>query len=299
MLPGGHEVRLDGAQRALVRAPLLVTELGPARPPAGPDHVQACGTDPFQVAVPDVDVRMLEEETLDVARHVRRSHDGQRTPVQLEEVAIDGEARARVEGGEVADPEAGAVDCPHPIVLQKLCRDHVEALRRWRREEHRSSGGKLDPRLGHVPRFLTGPSDLDDERRTLARAALPADLETDRCWSGEPPRVLRTPRDRVEARVERGRRARPAGRALARSRNAWIPSQARSGKEDPKGRTSRRHAGRAKDADSRSAETIRAAGSSRASSDASAGRTRSPGSPLRGTPRRWRRPKRQDLLPLA
>ena len=90
---GGHQIGLHGAQGALVRLPIFVAEFIPAGPPSRPQHVQSRGLNLRQVAVPHVNVRMLEVKPLHVAGHVGGSRNRQRLPIDFEVVAVHGEAR--------------------------------------------------------------------------------------------------------------------------------------------------------------------------------------------------------------
>jgi hypothetical protein len=95
VLARGHQIRLERAERALVRAALAIGELVPRRPPARAHHVHAGARHLGEVRVPHGGVGVLEEEALHVARHERGAHDGERLAVELEVALVRGEAAGR------------------------------------------------------------------------------------------------------------------------------------------------------------------------------------------------------------
>ena len=110
VLARGHQIRFHRAQRALVRLAVLVGELVPARPPSGANHVQPGVVNLPQIAVPHINIGMIEIQPLHFARHVRRADDGQRLAIQLEVVFVHAELGAGAQVVEVANPEGGVVD---------------------------------------------------------------------------------------------------------------------------------------------------------------------------------------------
>src|ERR1700690_2368980 len=72
----GHQKSFHRSQRAFVGVPFFVAEFVPACPPSGAKHIDTIAADLREVSIPDGDVRMIEEQTLDVTRHIRSADDG-------------------------------------------------------------------------------------------------------------------------------------------------------------------------------------------------------------------------------
>ena len=140
VLAGGHEIGFDRAQGALVGLTVFVGELVPAAPPAGADHVESGVVNLREILIPDVDVGMLEVETLDFARHVGGADDGEGMAVEFEVVVVDAEMRAGAKIGFVADPEGGMVEGADAIAFEQLGFDDVESLA-FGRGEHDGIAG--------------------------------------------------------------------------------------------------------------------------------------------------------------
>ena len=90
----GHQVGFERAEGALVGAAGFVAEFVPAGPPAGANHVEAGGMDEREIAVPDVDVGMIEEQALHFAGHIGGADDGEGFAIDGEVIGIDAERGA-------------------------------------------------------------------------------------------------------------------------------------------------------------------------------------------------------------
>jgi len=110
VFPRGHQICFERAEGAFVGAAGLVAELIPAGPPAGAKHVQPGTVDERKIAVPDVDVRVVEIEALDLAGHVGGADNGEGPSIDGEVVGIDAKARAGAEVGFITHPKGGVVD---------------------------------------------------------------------------------------------------------------------------------------------------------------------------------------------
>ena len=106
----GHQIGFQGAQGAVIGPAGLVAEFVPTGPPAGANHVEASGVNQSHVAVPDVDIRMIEIEALNFAGHVRGANNGERLVVELEVIGVNRKAWTGAEIGFIANPESGVVD---------------------------------------------------------------------------------------------------------------------------------------------------------------------------------------------
>src|SRR5690242_3354110 len=67
VLACGHQISFESAERAFVRLAVFIAELVPAGPPTGAQHIQAGGLYLRHVAVPDVNVGMIEIKALHFA----------------------------------------------------------------------------------------------------------------------------------------------------------------------------------------------------------------------------------------
>ena len=117
---GGHEIRLERAQGALVGLTVFVAEFVPAGPPASADHVESGVVNLGEVLIPDVCVGMLEIEALHFARHVGGADDREGMAIEFEVVVIDTEMWTGAEIRFVADPETGVVDGANLIALKQV-----------------------------------------------------------------------------------------------------------------------------------------------------------------------------------
>ncbi len=103
---GGHQVGFKGAKGAVVGAAGFVAELIPAGPPARANHVEASAVDEGEIAVPHVDVGMIEEEALDFTGHIGGADYGERFVVDREVVRVDGEMGAGTKESFIANQKA-------------------------------------------------------------------------------------------------------------------------------------------------------------------------------------------------
>ncbi len=105
----GHQIGFQRTQCAFVGLAILVGKFIPARPPSGTDHVQPGVVNLTQIAVPDVNVGMIEIQALNFAGHVGGANDGEGLAIELKVVLVHAELRAGAEVVFIADPESGVV----------------------------------------------------------------------------------------------------------------------------------------------------------------------------------------------
>ena len=122
--------------------------------------------DESEIGIPDVNVGVIEVQTLHFAGHVGGADDSERSSVEREVIGVDAELRARAKVGFISNPEGGMVDGADGRTFKKARVDNVKAFFGWSGKK-RSGGSWLDYDEGRfLRRFSLGiGSDLYGERR--------------------------------------------------------------------------------------------------------------------------------------
>src|SRR5260370_35019703 len=99
-----------------------------------------------EVTVPNIDVRMLKEQALDLARHISGSDYSERMVVELKKITVDRQPRARTKIGFVPHPEARAIDGAYSAAFPRFGLNHPQPRGgRCRQKDRNRSRGRLPP----------------------------------------------------------------------------------------------------------------------------------------------------------
>src|SRR5260370_18660626 len=110
MLACGHQVGFNRAQRPLVGPSVFITDLLPARPPAGADHVETSRVDLSKVAVPYVSVGVFKIQPLYLAGHGGGSDNRQGTTIEFKKILVHRQARTGTQKGLAPDPKSAMIN---------------------------------------------------------------------------------------------------------------------------------------------------------------------------------------------
>jgi hypothetical protein len=84
--------------------------------------------DQREVTIPDVDVRVVEIEALDLTGHVGGADNSERFAIERKVIGIDAKVRAGAEVSFIANPEGGVIDGAESGAFEQARLDDVQAF---------------------------------------------------------------------------------------------------------------------------------------------------------------------------